>query len=62
MPGLLIRFLFGVVLIGTVLMAWGLVALAVWPTVFGAMLIVITQLWRIDRYAQLHDSSANGLT
>ncbi|MEV4315890.1 DUF6653 family protein [Actinocrispum sp. NPDC049592] len=57
-----IRFLFGVVLIGAALMVWGLVVLAVWPTVFGTTLIVITQLWRIDRYAQLYDSSANGLT
>src|SRR5258705_5205465 len=40
----------------------GLVQLLVWPTVFGATLVVLTQLWRIDRlgllYEQRKDSSA----
>ncbi|GAA5067654.1 DUF6653 family protein [Nocardia callitridis] len=34
---------------GLVLLVWGLVALAVWPTIFGATIIVYGQLWRIDR-------------
>ena len=49
-------------LCGIVLLAWGLVQLLVWPTVFGATLVVLTQLWRIDRlgllYEQRKDSSA----
>lgn len=34
---------------GFVLLAFGLVALEIWPTIFGASLIVVGQLWRIDR-------------
>ena len=31
--------------------------------VFGDLeTVVMAQLWRIDRYAQLYDSSANGVT
>ena len=38
---------------GFALIIWGLVALAVWPTVFGATLVVGAQLWRIDRFGWL---------
>jgi hypothetical protein len=44
------------VLLGSVgfgLTIWGLVALSVWPTVFGATLVVVAQLWRIDRFGWL---------
>ena len=34
---------------GAVLLAWGLGALLIWPTAFGAVLVVYGQLWRIDR-------------
>jgi len=34
---------------GFVLLTFGVVTLEVWPTVFGASLIVLAQLWRIDR-------------
>jgi hypothetical protein len=40
---------------GTALLLWGLVALLVWPTVFGATLIIYGQLWRIDRLGILYD-------
>ncbi len=40
---------------GTVLLVWGLVALAVWPTLSGATLIVYGQLWRIDRLGIFYD-------
>jgi hypothetical protein len=43
---------------GIVLLAWGLVVLDPWPTVFGATLVVLAQLWRIDRYARLYDDLA----
>jgi polyferredoxin len=40
---------------GIALLVWGLVVLDPWPTVFGATLVVIGQLWRIDRFARLYD-------
>ncbi|GAA3073747.1 DUF6653 family protein [Streptosporangium carneum] len=45
---------------GVALLAWGLIALAVWPTVFGAVLIVYGQLWRIDRLGVFYDQAASG--
>lgn len=36
------------------LLVYGLVVLEVWPTVFGATLITVGQLWRIDRLGQLY--------
>jgi hypothetical protein len=42
---------------GFVLLVFGLVWLEVWPTVFGASLIVLAQLWRIDRLVVLYDST-----
>jgi thiol-disulfide isomerase/thioredoxin len=38
-------------------LAWGLITLAVWPTVFGASLIALGQLWRIDRVGLLSDET-----
>lgn len=40
---------------GFALLIWGLIALDIWPTVFGATLIVMGQLWRIDRFGLLYD-------
>ncbi|TDD21601.1 DUF6653 family protein [Nonomuraea diastatica] len=37
------------------LIAYGLTALELWPTVFGATLLTMGQLWRIDRFAQLYE-------
>jgi hypothetical protein len=42
-------------LMGAALLVWGLVALAIWPTVLGAALIVYGQLWRIDRLGIFYD-------
>jgi hypothetical protein len=44
------------------LIAYGLIALEIWPTVFGATLMILGQLWRIDRFAQLYErvSSESG--
>ncbi|SFR22831.1 hypothetical protein SAMN04488564_106381 [Lentzea waywayandensis] len=39
--------------LGFGLIVWGLVVLSVWPTVFGATLVVVAQLWRIDRLGWL---------
>jgi hypothetical protein len=40
---------------GFILLAYGLATLEVWPTVFGASLIALAQLWRIDRLVVLYD-------
>jgi hypothetical protein len=40
---------------GFALLIWGLIALDGWPTVFGASLVVLGQLWRIDRFGLLYD-------
>ena len=41
--------------VGIAMVAWGLVALDVWPTVFGATLVVLAQLWRIDRLVWMYE-------
>ncbi|WP_214410049.1 DUF6653 family protein [Sphaerisporangium fuscum] len=53
--GAFLRWLIPVGLAGFALLAWGLVALMVWPTVFGATLVVLAQLWRIDRLGLLYE-------
>lgn len=40
---------------GIALTAWGLVALEVWPTAVGVTLVVLAQLWRIDRLVWMYD-------
>ncbi len=50
-----LRWLIAVGAIGFVLLAWGLIELMPWPTVFGTTLIVLAQLWRIDRFGQLYE-------
>jgi hypothetical protein len=40
---------------GIVLLGWGLVALDVWPTLVGVTLIVVAQLWRIDRLVWMYE-------
>ncbi len=50
-----LRWLIIVGAAGFVLLAWGLITLMPWPTVFGATLIVLAQLWRIDRFGQLYE-------
>ncbi|TDD34934.1 DUF6653 family protein [Saccharopolyspora elongata] len=49
------RLLIVVGLAGFALTAWGLFVLEIWPTVFGAVLTVLGQLWRIDRFGLLYD-------
>ncbi|MGX9788482.1 DUF6653 family protein [Mycobacterium sp. MMS18-G62] len=39
------------------LLVYGLTTLQVWPTVFGASLIVLAQLWRIDRLVVFYEST-----
>ncbi|WP_199335003.1 DUF6653 family protein [Streptomyces sp. GMR22] len=40
-------------LAGFVLIAWGLIVLQVWPLTLGTVMVVLAQLWRIDRYGLL---------
>jgi uncharacterized protein DUF6653 len=40
---------------GFVLLAWGLIELLIWPTIFGATLVVLAQLWRIDRLGMWYE-------
>jgi hypothetical protein len=40
---------------GGMLLAWGVIQLSAWPTIFGATMLILTQLWRIDRLGLLYD-------
>jgi hypothetical protein len=42
---------------GIALLVWGLVQLELWPTIFGATLITLAQLWRIDRLGLVYEES-----
>jgi Family of unknown function (DUF6653) len=48
--------LFG--LIAFLFIAWGLWHLRIWPTVYGATLLILAQLWRIDRMGFLYEELA----
>jgi hypothetical protein len=48
-----LRFQVALGLVGFGLVVWGLVRLDLWPTVFGATLVTVAQLWRIDRFGWL---------
>jgi hypothetical protein len=53
-----LRLLIAAGLIGFAFIAWGLVTLEIWPAVFGTTLLVLAQLWRIDRYGLLYEQHA----
>ncbi|MFI5660913.1 DUF6653 family protein [Streptomyces sp. NPDC051684] len=48
-----LNYLMATGLVGFALIAWGLAALQAWPLVLGTMMVVLAQLWRIDRYGLL---------
>ena len=52
-----LRLLVPVAGAGFVLLSYGLVRLEIWPTMFGASLIVLAQLWRIDRLVVFYDNT-----
>jgi hypothetical protein len=52
-----LRMLVPVGAAGFVLLIYGLVRLEVWPTLFGASLIVLAQLWRIDRLVVFYEGT-----
>lgn len=49
-----LRSLIAVGVAGFALIGWGLVTLSAWPAVSGATLVVLAQLWRIDRMGLLY--------
>ncbi len=51
----ILTWLVAVGLAGLVFIAWGLWALEVWPTVYGATLVVLSQLWQLDRQRLLYE-------
>ncbi|GAA1697804.1 hypothetical protein GCM10009733_110900 [Nonomuraea maheshkhaliensis] len=50
-----LRLLIVAGLIGFAFIAWGLIALQIWPLLLGTVLLVLGQLWRIDRYGLLYE-------
>ena len=48
-----LRLLISLGVAGFAMILWGLIALQLWPTVFGTTLVVVAQLWRIDRFGWL---------
>jgi hypothetical protein len=45
----------GVTAVGAVFVVWGLVTLAMWPTLFGSVLIYCGKLWFLDRMVWLYE-------
>lgn len=41
--------------VGAVFVVWGVVVLAVWPTVFGAVVVTLSKLWFVDRMVWLYE-------
>ncbi len=41
---------------GGILLLWGLVELSPWPTLYRATLLILAQLWRIDRLGLLYEA------
>ncbi|MEU1392286.1 DUF6653 family protein [Nonomuraea sp. NPDC005730] len=42
---------------GLGVMAYGLVRVEPWPSVFGLTLIIVSQLWQIDRFVAIYEES-----
>jgi hypothetical protein len=52
---IVMRWLIAAGLAGMATMAYGLVILAPWPTLAGMAVLVLAQLWRIDRFGLLYE-------
>lgn len=50
-----IRWLIVLATVGASLLAWGMVRVEAWPSIFGLTLIVISQLWQIDRFVAIYE-------
>lgn len=51
----ILGLLIGIGLVGFGCIGWGLLELEIWPTILGTVLVVMAQLWRIDRMGMLFD-------
>lgn len=40
---------------GMILIAWGLYQLHLWISILGAVVLILAQLWRIDRFSTLYE-------
>ena len=54
----MLRLLVVVGFAGMVVFVYGLVRLEPWPTAHGMTVIVMAQLWRIDRFAAIYDRTS----
>ncbi|MBC7293732.1 MAG: hypothetical protein H5T84_06470 [Thermoleophilia bacterium] len=45
----------GMAALGMVFVAWGVVALDVWPTLLGCTLVYLAKLWFLDRMVWLYE-------
>lgn len=45
----------GVTATGTAFVVWGLITLAVWPTLLGSVLVYCGKLWFLDRMVWLYE-------
>lgn len=49
------RWLIALGIAGMALLAWGLIQLHLWLCALGIVVLVLAQLWRIDRFSTLYD-------
>lgn len=49
------HILSAVTAVSTIFVIWGVMVLAVWPTVFGTALIILSKLWFVDRMVWLYE-------
>jgi hypothetical protein len=45
---------------GMAMLAWGLIRLHLWLVVVGTVVLVLAQLWRIDRFSTLYETYSRG--
>lgn len=57
-----LRWLIATGLVGFALIASGLIDLNIWPVALGTAMVVLAQLWRIDRYGLLFEQHQRGHT
>ncbi|GLY64867.1 DUF6653 family protein [Amycolatopsis taiwanensis] len=54
------RLLIGLAGAGALIMIYGLVFIEAWPAIFGITLVLLSQLWQIDRFVSIYDESVRG--
>jgi hypothetical protein len=53
------RWLIILGVIGMILIAWGLFQLHLWLSILGAVVLILAQLWRIDRFSTFYEIYAD---